>query len=852
MERDAHDGDLMRLLADAGDLAAFTLAPDGRVASWSAAAERVFGWPAADVVGREGALLIAPEDRDEAARTLARAGERGRADALLWHRRRATPSPTPPSGHAPEDSRFRGATLVRRLDGARGFAVLCRDLSGERAAARDDERELGDALLAGEQRVLEQLVRGVPLPTVLAALCRIVEEQSGGRARAAIMLLDPDGLRLRDGAAPSLPECYNRAVVGIAIGPEVGTCCRAAALRTPVVTPDIAGCPRWQNLRHLPLSLGLKAAWSMPIVSSTGAVLGTFGTYFLEPREPTAHERRIVEVLARIAGLAIERRRTEEELRRSEGTLRFLDSLAQATRGAAAPGDIMAITARSLAQHLGVTRCAYADVEPDEDRFTIRDDWSDGAASSAGVYSLDLFGPRAAAELRAGRTLVVRDVDAELAPGGGADMFNAIAVKAIVCCPLIKDGRLSAMMAVHHVAPRDWRADEVGLVQQVVERSWAHIERSRSEATLREVDRRKDDFMAMLAHELRNPLAPLRNALEILNLRAGDPTVVERVRAIMDRQVTHLGRLVDDLLDVVRITTGKVQLRRQRLDLGELARQAVADHRLAAEARRLVLVASAPSAPVWVAGDPTRLVQVLDNLLTNALKFTPPGGTITVEVAPTTDGRATLSVRDTGAGIEPDMLARLFEPFSQADRTLARSSGGLGLGLAIVRGLAELHGGSVRATSAGLGAGATISVTLPAHVEPPALTQGAAPAPPSPRRLRVLVVEDNRDAADSLRMLLDAHGYDVEVAYSGPDGVRAAEAHHPEVIICDLGLPGMDGYAVAGEVRNNPATARTRLIALTGYGQEDDRRRAREAGFDAHLTKPADPARLVSLLSAPG
>jgi CheY-like chemotaxis protein len=178
--------------------------------------------------------------------------------------------------------------------------------------------------------------------------------------------------------------------------------------------------------------------------------------------------------------------------------------------------------------------------------------------------------------------------------------------------------------------------------------------------------------------------------------------------------------------------------------------------------------------------------------------------------------------------------------------------GGLGLGLAIVRGLAELHGGAVRASSAGLGAGATFTVTLPAHVEPPALVPSAAATAPASRRLRVLVVEDNRDAADSLRDLLDAHGHDVEVAYSGPDGVAAAERHRPEVIICDIGLPGMDGYAVANEVRCNPATARARLIALTGYGRDDDRRRAREAGFDDHLTKPADPARLVSLLSKTG
>jgi CheY-like chemotaxis protein len=251
-----------------------------------------------------------------------------------------------------------------------------------------------------------------------------------------------------------------------------------------------------------------------------------------------------------------------------------------------------------------------------------------------------------------------------------------------------------------------------------------------------------------------------------------------------------------------------------------------------------------------VSGDPTRLAQVLDNLLTNALKFTARDGEVSLAVASDPDGRASLTVRDTGAGIEPEMLTRLFEPFSQADRTLDRSPGGLGLGLAIVKGLAELHGGSVRAESGGLGRGATFTVTLPGYAESPAPATRPAPPRRAAPRLRILVVEDNTDAADSLRMLLEAYGYDVAVAYTGPDGVRAAEASRPEVVICDIGLPGMDGYRVAQALRGNPATAAARLIALTGYGQEEDRRRAKDAGFDGHLTKPADPAVLRALLAA--
>lgn len=374
-------------------------------------------------------------------------------------------------------------------------------------------------------------------------------------------------------------------------------------------------------------------------------------------------------------------------------------------------------------------------------------------------------------------------------------------------------------------------------------------EQKRVEAALAETARRKDEFMAMLAHELRNPLAPLRNALQILALRGSDPAVLEKVRTMMDRQVTHLGRLVDDLLDVSRLTSGKVQLRRERLDLVVVAQQTVADHRPGFEAKGVALVVAIPDAPVPMNGDPIRLTQVLDNLLTNALKFTPQGGRVSLSIA-RNNGRVVLTVRDTGAGIEPEMLARLFEPFSQADRTLDRSSGGLGLGLAVVKGLAELHGGSVQAESPGLGGGSTFAVTLPVYSEPPALASQPVSPKRTAKRLRVLVVEDNKDAAESLRILLEAYGYQVEVAYTGPDGVRTAMSYQPDVIICDIGLPGMDGYRVAETLRGNPMTSTARLIALTGYGQEEDRQRAKEAGFDEHLTKPADPVALEAVIAA--
>jgi PAS domain S-box-containing protein len=368
------------------------------------------------------------------------------------------------------------------------------------------------------------------------------------------------------------------------------------------------------------------------------------------------------------------------------------------------------------------------------------------------------------------------------------------------------------------------------------------------EDALREANWRKDEFLAMLAHELRNPLAPIRNALHVLGLRA-DPATVERMREMMQRQVVHLARMVDDLLDVSRLTRGTVRLQRERIDFARTVRMCAEDRRRLFEQVRLELVVDVPGAPIWISGDPTRLTQVLDNLLSNALKFTPAGGTVWVELRrdPTAD-RARLSVRDNGAGIDPAMLPHVFEVFSQGDRSLDRHSGGLGLGLAMAKGLVELHDGRIEAFSGGPTSGSEFRITLPIPALPPSDGREAAEASDCRDRRRVLVVEDNADAADSVRLLLEMFGYDVTVTYSGQAGIEVAKRVRPDAVLCDIGLPGMDGYAVAVALRGNPETSGTRLIAVTGYGHDDDRRRALAAGFDEHLTKPVDPQALLDRL----
>jgi len=388
-------------------------------------------------------------------------------------------------------------------------------------------------------------------------------------------------------------------------------------------------------------------------------------------------------------------------------------------------------------------------------------------------------------------------------------------------------------------------------VTQALDQKRLRAERSQALESLREADRRKDQFLATLAHELRNPLAPIRNALGVLQHREADGGTVETVRGIMERQVGHLARLVDDLLDVTRISRGKIVLRLERLDLGRVARHSVADRRNDFERAGVAVRLQLPETPVWVLADPTRLTQVLDNVLENALKFTEAGGEVTVQLgAHAADRQAVLTVRDTGVGIEPELLAHLFEPFVQADRSLDRSRGGLGLGLALVKGLVELHGGKVQVASAGKGRGTELTMRLPLKHEPPALLERPVPPAPARRYGRVLVVEDNRDAADSLRILLELFGYEVTVTYSGTAGVEAARLVRPQVVLCDIGLPGMDGYAVANVLRRTPETAGARLIAITGYGRDEDRRQALEAGFHEHLVKPVDPEKLFAQLES--
>jgi signal transduction histidine kinase/ActR/RegA family two-component response regulator len=373
-------------------------------------------------------------------------------------------------------------------------------------------------------------------------------------------------------------------------------------------------------------------------------------------------------------------------------------------------------------------------------------------------------------------------------------------------------------------------------------------ERERAAEALRGLDQRKDEFLATLGHELRNPLAPLLTGLQLLRLSGDDRQTIERVRATMERQVAHLVRLVDDLLEISRITRGIIDVRRGPVDLGTLLRAALDTTRSVIEAAGHELVVSIPTEPIAVEGDAVRLTQVFANLLTNAAKYTNPGGRIQVSARKVGE-QAVVRVRDNGIGISPKHLDSVFEMFMQVDRSSRRSQGGLGIGLTLARSLVAMHDGRITAHSNGPGTGSEFVVTLPALARSDLVAQtDTAPDRLPPRR--VLVVDDNRDAADTLATLLRALGVTVAIAYSGRAALDAVETFAPDIVLLDIGMPDMDGYETSRQVRAQLGNDVV-LVALTGWGQDDDLRQSRAAGFDHHLVKPPDIERLRKILTDP-
>jgi len=426
--------------------------------------------------------------------------------------------------------------------------------------------------------------------------------------------------------------------------------------------------------------------------------------------------------------------------------------------------------------------------------------------------------------------------------------------QAAAVCPLLAGGRaLGALILLASAARMD--SSRVALAKEVVGRASIAMENARLYTAIQDADRRKNEFLAMLAHELRNPLAPIRNAVHIMQGGEVSQPTMNWARDVIGRQADHMARLIDDLLDVSRIVQGKVVVKPERLSLASLVERSLEASSPRVAARDQELRVELPQQPITLNGDAVRLAQVLANLINNASKFSGPNTQITLSAA-YTDGELKISVKDQGAGIDPVFLPHIFDLFAQADQSLDRSQGGLGIGLTLVKHLVELHGGRVAARSEGVGRGTEITVYLPAQQA----SASEAPMPSSAIRTpvargdapaRILVVDDLAASAETLMTLLQMEGFEVKVASEGMAALKIAEEFHPDVVLLDIGLPGMNGFEVANRLRTQPECREALMIALTGYGEAESRSRSVEAGFDFHMVKPADVNLLLSMLANP-
>ena len=622
---------------------------------------------------------------------------------------------------------------------------------------------------------------------------------------------------------------------------------------------DAACDPRLpQAVRDGMAALGVGASLTIPLMID-GRLAALLAVTHRVARTWGADEVALVQAVAHHCWLEVQRARAEDALRATNERQKVLLRLSDEVRPLSDSLQIQRTAMRVLGEHLGVDRAMYAEISADGERTIVADNYLSGRFPAfIGEYPLSAYGS-IFDSLRAGEPMVVDDVDAKpLLTDQERANYKVIGATAFVTIPLIKDGRWVSNLIVHRSQPHHWTAEEVALLQEAAERTWAYVERTRaetalrnSERALRDADRRKDEFLATLAHELRNPLAPVRNGLHILRLGGAHSPRQAPLIDIMERQLNHMVRLVDDLMEASRITRGKIDLQSSTLDLAEVLRSAAETTAPQLQAAQVALHLQLPNDALLVSGDAVRLAQVFANLLGNAAKYTDAGGQVTVALF-SEGSEAVVSVRDSGIGIPVEMLPRVFELFTQVDRTLGRSQGGLGIGLALVKNLVGLHGGSVEARSDGPGQGAEFVVRLPL-VTAQSQLDNPLPTPSGPQALagvHVLVVDDNRDAADTLAMMLRLWGADVLTAYDGPSALEAVRGARLHVVLLDLGMPGMDGYAVAEQLRSEPQYQMLKLIALSGWGQPEDLQRTSAAGFDGHWMKPVEPERVIEFLSS--
>ncbi len=668
--------------------------------------------------------------------------------------------------------------------------------AASRRARAELNRQVTDlqALHELSSRLLE--VRTLPqqLGLILQTLCRL-----HGSSKGLLSLYEPPSQRLQTAASEGFGAQALRQFSEVHVGD--GACGLAVRLGRRVVVRDTETDDCYASWRALAREEGFRAVHSTPLIALDGQVMGVISVHMPQPGEPDERLQWLGDICARKAAVHAERERSRRLAQRAD------ERLSRVLASSPLPFGILE-PVRSPSGVVADLRWAYAN------------------AAATGLFGQPLS---AQAPLRAtlcGDDTALEQLLAVATHGHGREFEWQPAGTAAGCFHVI------ASPVPEGVAV--WFTDVT--------------QRKRQEQVLRESDRRKDEFLATLAHELRNPLAPIRQAAMVS--RAPNATEAQRrwSQEVIDRQVGHMALLLDDLLDMSRVTRGKLALRKGPTELRAVLDAAIEAARPLLDAKHHRLEVQADEAPLRFEADPLRLAQILSNLLTNAAKYTDPGGHIRLRAA-MEEGEIVMSVADNGIGIAPEVLPTVFGLFSQAAAHDERSAGGLGIGLALSRGLAELHGGHITARSDGLGQGSELTLRVPCGRLQPEPRIEAAPPPRVAGGLRVLVADDNADARDSLAALLALHGFEVISAADGDEALRLLQEQRPDVALLDIGMPGRDGHEVARAVRQQlPGGARPLLVAVTGWGQDQDRSRSRDAGFDGHLTKPVDLQALLRLL----
>jgi signal transduction histidine kinase len=699
-----------------------------------------------------------------------------------------------------------------------------------------------------------------------------------GADRGDIKLFDAEHGVLRMAAHQGFAAAYLEHFAEVPIHAETA-CARAVARGERVVLDDIREDPRYQAHLEVSEAAGFLAVQATPLISRDGRALGVLSTHFRQPGRPSDRELRMLDLYARHAADHVDMLRTQHELReaaererkllnQARARTQQLQSLTEASGAIAALSTVEDVLRATAERAREIIPAHQAQVSFVGSR-------SIPEALQAASYS-ERYAEWQAAEpppigngfdllvLRTNRPLRLTQTELEAHsawPGACAEPALRPALRGWLGVPLIgRDGRNLGLIQLSDRHAGEFSDSDEAMLVQLAQLAAGALENARLYEALRAADRRKDEFLAMLSHELRNPLAPLLTALDLIGDEHNCAEVRREALNVTRRQILHVSRLVDDLLEMSRITTGKIRLRRapSPVDGNELVERAVERLRPLIDQKRQALEVMLAPAPVWLDVDPGRIEQVLGNLLDNASKYTPAGGGIWVSVVADPDHVA-FSIRDDGAGIDAELRPQIFDLFTQADKSLDRSAGGLGIGLALAKQIVELSGGTIDGESEGCGFGSEFTVRLPLAPGHGFIIEEdddderdaavTAPEPDDPGSiLRILVVDDGHDAAQMLSMLLRSWSHEVCVAHDGHAAIEQARAFRPQVILLDIGLPLMDGYEVARRIRADLQLQDVRLIALTGYGQAADRQRSQAAGFDLHLVKPVDTAKLAELL----